>query len=88
MSSSVYSLRYQQFLARLKAARLEAHLTQQQVAARLSVPQSFVSKCESGERRVDVIELLEFASIYDKPLMYFVDFESPSEQSFGKPSKR
>ncbi|PSN10626.1 transcriptional regulator [filamentous cyanobacterium CCP5] len=79
MSSSVYSLRYQQFLARLKAARLDANLTQQQVAARLSVPQSFISKCESGERRVDIIELLELASIYDKPLIYFVDFESPSE---------
>ncbi|PSN16327.1 transcriptional regulator [filamentous cyanobacterium CCT1] len=79
MSSSVYSLRYQQFLVRLKAARLDANLTQQQVAARLSVPQSFISKCESGERRVDIVELLEFALIYDKPLVYFVDFESPSE---------
>ncbi|MBW4461759.1 MAG: helix-turn-helix domain-containing protein [Nodosilinea sp. WJT8-NPBG4] len=87
MSSSVYSLRYQQFLARLKAARLDANLTQQQVAACLSVPQSFISKCESGERRVDVIELLEFASIYDKPLMYFVDFESLSGQGLSKPSE-
>lgn len=75
MSSSVYSLRYRKFLERLKAARLEASLTQQQVAARFGVPQSFISKCESGERRVDVIELLDFAEMYGKPVMYFIDFE-------------
>lgn len=74
MSSSVYSTRYQQFLERLRTARLEAHLTQKQVADRLGVPQSLISKCESGERRVDVVELLDFAEIYEKPIFYFVDF--------------
>ena len=73
MSSSVYSTRYQQFLKRLKAARLEAGLTQKQVAAQLQVPQSYISKCESGERRVDVVELLSFAAVYKKPLAYFAE---------------
>lgn len=72
MGSSVHSERYQQFLARFKAARLEAGLTQVEVASRLNLPQSYVSKCESGERRVDVIELADFASIYKKSLPYFV----------------
>jgi transcriptional regulator with XRE-family HTH domain len=43
----------------LIAARLKAGLTQEQVASRLKRPQSFVSKYESGERRLDVVEFLE-----------------------------
>jgi hypothetical protein len=38
-----------------------------EVAGRLGRPQSFVSKCESGERRVDVVELVEFSRLYGKP---------------------
>ena len=41
--------------------RRAAGLTQAAVAARLERPQSFVAKIESGERRVDVVELLELA---------------------------
>lgn len=73
MGGSVYSARYQEFLKRLKAARLEAGLTQQEVAASLEVPQSYVSKCESGERRVDVIELTDFAALYQKSVLYFIE---------------
>jgi len=41
----------------LKEARERSGLTQRDVAARLKVPQSFVSKYESAERRLDVLEL-------------------------------
>ena len=63
---------YTRFLSRLRAAREGAGLTQVEVARRLRVPQSFVSKCESGERRVDVVELAALARIYRRPLAYFV----------------
>ena len=63
---------YRVFLARLREARERAGLTQVQVSKRLKVPQSFVSKCESGERRVDVVELAAFARLYRKPLDFFV----------------
>jgi hypothetical protein len=43
-----------------------------QVARKLRRPQSFVAKVESGERRVDVIELIEFARLYRKPLTFFI----------------
>jgi hypothetical protein len=43
-----------------------------EVAQRLGRPQSFVSKCESGERRVDVVELAEFARLYAKRLDFFL----------------
>ena len=47
-------------------------LTQAEVARRLHRTQAFVSKCESGERRVDVVELEAFARLYGKPLGFFV----------------
>ena len=45
---------------RLKKAREEAGLTQAQLALRIGETQTFVSKCERGERRIDVIELRAF----------------------------
>jgi transcriptional regulator with XRE-family HTH domain len=66
------SAAYRLFLTRLREARLGAGLTQMQVAAKLRRPQSFVSKCESGERRVDAVELTEFARLYRKDLNFFV----------------
>ncbi|MCZ4324620.1 helix-turn-helix domain-containing protein [Pseudomonas anguilliseptica] len=57
--SSIYSDSYQLLLDLLVAARKAAPLTQAQVAERLGKPQSFVSKYERGERRLDVIEFIE-----------------------------
>lgn len=65
--------RYRIFLKRLKQARRDANLTQVEVSRRLGKPQSFVSKIESGERRVDVVELEYLAAIYGRRLS---DFES------------
>lgn len=53
------STRYELFQKALAEARQEKGLTQADVAMRLGKPQSFVSKYESGERRLDVIEFLE-----------------------------
>ena len=72
MGSPARSPRYRDFLERLRSARHEAGLTQQEVARGLGKPQSFVSKCESGERRVDVVELERFATVYGKPVTYFL----------------
>jgi transcriptional regulator with XRE-family HTH domain len=49
---------------RLRAAREHAGLTQTEAADALSRPQNFVSKCETAERRIDAIELAEFAELY------------------------
>ncbi|MHA7663707.1 helix-turn-helix domain-containing protein [Mycolicibacterium sp. HS_4_1] len=61
MEKSIYSEQYQQLCALLRNLRREAGLTQVEVAERLAVPQSFVSKYEIGERRLDVIELQHVA---------------------------
>lgn len=57
------SPRYKLFQKALLDARLGKGLTQSEVAARLRKPQSYVSKYESGERRLDVIEFLEVCEV-------------------------
>lgn len=72
MPKSIYSKEYKKSVERLKTARLEAGLKQVDVAKKLGKPQSFVSKVERSERRLDVAELKQFADIYKKPLDFFV----------------
>jgi len=67
----VKNRKYRLFLERLKHARLDAGLTQTEAGKLLRRDQTFISKCESGERRVDFVELLELARIYGKPIGYF-----------------
>ncbi|MGH8601732.1 MAG: helix-turn-helix domain-containing protein [Gammaproteobacteria bacterium] len=62
MDKSIYSAEYQRLCQLLRELRQEAGLTQVQVAAELGVPQSFVSKYEVGERRLDVVELRHVAA--------------------------
>lgn len=60
---------------RLRAARIEAGLSQEEVAKAIGQPQSFVSKMESsGERSLDFVELEEIAELYGKRLDYFRSF--------------
>jgi len=72
VKNSIYSSEYQRFLKRLKEARLESGLTQSDVAKLLKQYQSYVSKCESGERRVDAVELVKYAKVYKKDIMFFL----------------
>lgn len=58
---------------RLKEAREKAGFTQAEAAERLGKPQSFVSKIEQGERRLDVIELKVIADTYGQLLDYFLE---------------
>lgn len=62
MAGSVFSDAYASLTATLTIARQEAGLTQAEVAARLGKPQSYVSKYESGERRLDVVEFCEISA--------------------------
>ena len=57
----MYTNQYHRFRALLIQARKAAGLTQVKLAEQLKRPQSFVSKVERGERRLDVIEFLEVA---------------------------
>ena len=72
MSKSVYSKDYKEIIERLKTARVEVGLSQQAVADKVGKPQSYISKIESGERRLDVAEMKKFAEIYKKDTNYFL----------------
>lgn len=64
---------YRLLLSRLVQARLDAGITQMEVAQKLGKPQSFVSRSETGDRRIDAIELKAFAKIYNKTINYFLE---------------
>lgn len=59
-------------LKRLKEARRNAGLTQVDVARLLGKTQAWVSKCELGERRIDPLDLHDFARVYRRPIDFFL----------------
>ncbi len=61
MPNSIHSTFYKELIEFLIEARNTAGLTQQTVADTLGRPQSYVAKVEGFERRLDVVEYLEFA---------------------------
>ena len=66
MTRSMFSATYTLLREILSSARMDAKLTQAELGERLGRPQSFVSKYERGERRLDVAELLEIAHALGK----------------------
>jgi len=70
--NSIYTNEHLLIVNRLKDARRDAGFEQVQVAEILGKTQSFISKIESGQRKIDVMQLKEFAKVYKKPLDYFL----------------
>jgi len=60
MEKSIASSDYALFLSHLRETREKAGVTQEQLAESLGQTQSFVSKCERGERRLDLLEVRAF----------------------------
>ena len=72
MKKTIYSAEHKHIIEKLRQARFGANLDQAQVADKLGRTQSYISKIESGQRRVDLVQLKEFAKIYKKPINYFL----------------
>jgi transcriptional regulator with XRE-family HTH domain len=70
---AMHTPRYRRFVKRLILAREQAGLTQKEAAAKLGQRQPWVSKCEAGQRRVDLIELQDFARVYGVPIAFFLE---------------
>lgn len=81
---SLHTPRYRLFVERLRAARGQARMTQVDAAKNLGVPQSFVSKIESGERRVDFVEVERLADLYKVPLEFFSTRGGDERKDGGK----
>ena len=71
--ASLHSAPYKRFLREVKAMRLEAGLTQEQLAKKLRQSQTYVSKSESGERRLDLVEWLAFCKACRQDPKGFLD---------------
>ena len=72
MVTTIYSKEHRMLVERLKKARKEAGLDQEAVAKLLGVTQSYISKMESGQRRIDIVQLKRFAKVYKKQIDYFL----------------
>ena len=72
MPSPLHSPHYQVFRNLLIEARESAGMTQVQVAELLRKPQSFVSKYERGERRLDFTEFIEVAATLEIDVNAFI----------------
>lgn len=72
MKKSIHTDERAVFVKRLKKGRLEAGLTQAEVADKLGCSQSWVSKVELGELRVEAIWLNRLAKLYGKRVSFFL----------------
>ncbi|MHC4881347.1 MAG: helix-turn-helix domain-containing protein [Planctomycetota bacterium] len=72
LKKTIYSGQYKTIIQNLKEARVKQGLTQLEVAKHFGVGQSFISKIESGQYRLDILQLQEFAKLYKKPLTSFL----------------
>jgi len=72
MEKSIHSTQYALFLQVLRTTRERAGLTQVQLARKIGETQTFVSKCERGERRIDVVELRTICQAFGLTLKEFV----------------
>lgn len=72
MVDTIRTKEYADFVGKLRKARLEAGLRQVDVSKKLKRTQSYVSRVEMGEQRLDVLELKKFAQLYKKDINYFI----------------
>ena len=72
---TIYKPSYDKIVKKLRQARKEATMTQDQVNEALGKYQSFTSKIENKDRKIDVLELIELAQLYNKDIEYFVNDE-------------
>ena len=72
MKKTIHSVEYTALLKLLRQKRQDAGLTQLQLARALKTSQSFIGKCERGERRIDVLELQAFCRVLGIELQAFM----------------
>ncbi|MBA3052497.1 MAG: helix-turn-helix transcriptional regulator [Candidatus Omnitrophota bacterium] len=71
--TTLYSKKLRYLAKRLRDARVSAGLDQHAAARKFGKTQSFISKIESGQRRIRVLHLIRFMEIYGRPAGYFIN---------------
>lgn len=71
---------YRELLSKLLLARQEAGLSIEEAAEGFDRPPSFILSVESGDRRIDPVELCRFAVLYRKPVTWFLTNGSQRQQ--------
>ena len=71
MRSFLHSEQYATFLEEFRDLRVRAKLSQAELAEKLGIGQDIVSRCEAGRRRVDVLELQQWAQACGSSLVTF-----------------
>jgi transcriptional regulator with XRE-family HTH domain len=72
MDKTIYTESHKKLVRQLVKARKKASLKQKDVAKKLDKTQSYISKIEAGQRRIDVIQLKELSAIYKKKIDFFI----------------
>ncbi len=72
MKKTIYTNEHKYIIQQLKIARIDSGLDQEEVAKLLQKTQSYISKIESGQRRIDVVQLKELAKVYKKSIDFFI----------------
>ncbi len=81
MDKSIHSRKYKIAISLLKEARIVAGITQIQLAVKLDETQTFISKYERGERRLDIIEVRSICEAMD---VNFIEFIKAMEKELNK----
>jgi transcriptional regulator with XRE-family HTH domain len=72
MNKSIYSKESKLLIERLKQARKELGIDQKKAADLIGTSQSYISKVETGQLRIDVFQLKKFSNIYKKNIDFFL----------------
>lgn len=81
MPNPIHDFRYKLFRDMLTTIRLEKRMLQSDVAEKLGKNQSFVSKYERGERRLDLPEFLDVADALEIDVVEFLkQYQATTEQ--------
>lgn len=73
MARGIYSTEHKKLISRLVKARKMTGLNQTEAAKKLGRTQTYLSKIEVGQRKIDVLELKKLAKIYNRPVNYFLE---------------
>jgi transcriptional regulator with XRE-family HTH domain len=73
VNNAIYTSEHKAIINRLIQARKETGLTQAEIARKINRTQSYMSKIEAGQRRLDITQIKLLAEIYKKNISFFLE---------------